>query len=103
MVIGLTGAIGSGKSTVSRLFSEAGFAIVDCDAISRGLDAEPKYIRAVREGVLPPFRRAVWQRGFYALVIRSDAALDAARRYVRNNPVKKQERESIYAEKETTQ
>ncbi len=49
MVIGLTGAIGSGKSTVSRLFSEAGFAIVDCDAISRGLDAEPKYIRAVRE------------------------------------------------------
>lgn len=49
MVIGLTGAIGSGKSTVSRLFSEAGFAIVDCDAISRGLDTSRKYINAVRE------------------------------------------------------
>lgn len=49
MVIGLTGAIGSGKSTVSRLFSEAGFAIVDCDAISRGLDKSRKYINAVRE------------------------------------------------------
>lgn len=49
MVIGLTGAIGSGKSTVSQLFSEAGFATVDCDAISRGLDAEPEYIDAVRK------------------------------------------------------
>ena len=49
MVIGLTGAIGSGKSTVSRLFSEAGFAIVDCDAISRGLDKSRKYKNAVRE------------------------------------------------------
>lgn len=49
MVIGLTGAIGSGKSTVSRLFFEAGFAIVDCDAISRGLDKSRKYINAVRE------------------------------------------------------
>ena len=48
MVIGLTGAIGSGKSTVASLFSDAGFAIVDCDAISRGLDAEPKYT-AVRD------------------------------------------------------
>ena len=49
MVIGLTGAIGSGKSTVASLFSDAGFAIVDCDAISRGLDAEPKYTAAVRD------------------------------------------------------
>ena len=45
----------------------------------------------------------LWQRGFYDHVIRNDADLDAARCYVRNNPVKKQERESIYAEKETTQ
>ena len=45
----------------------------------------------------------LWQRGFYDHVIRNDADLDVARCYVRNNPVKKQERESIYAEKETTQ
>jgi len=35
--IGLTGGIGSGKSTVAGFLREAGAAIVDTDAISRGL------------------------------------------------------------------
>ena len=35
--IGLTGGIGSGKSTVAALFKDLGAAIVDCDAISRQL------------------------------------------------------------------
>ncbi|MBL4934835.1 dephospho-CoA kinase [Clostridium sp. YIM B02515] len=33
--VGLTGGIGSGKSTVSRLFQEKGFPIIDADMISR--------------------------------------------------------------------
>lgn len=37
MRVGLTGGIGSGKSTVAGLLREAGAAIVDTDAISRGL------------------------------------------------------------------
>ena len=37
MRIGLTGGIGSGKSTVAGFLREAGAAIVDTDAISRGL------------------------------------------------------------------
>jgi len=37
MRVGLTGGIGSGKSTVAALLREAGAAIVDTDAISRGL------------------------------------------------------------------
>jgi dephospho-CoA kinase len=37
MRIGLTGGIGSGKSTVASFLREAGAAIVDTDAISRGL------------------------------------------------------------------
>ncbi|HEX2011781.1 MAG TPA: dephospho-CoA kinase [Roseateles sp.] len=37
--IGLTGGIGSGKSTVAALLAEAGAALVDTDAISRGLTA----------------------------------------------------------------
>ena len=35
--IGLTGGIGSGKSTVATLFAELGAAVVDCDAISHQL------------------------------------------------------------------
>lgn len=37
MRIGLTGGIGSGKSTVASILREAGAAIVDTDAISRAL------------------------------------------------------------------
>lgn len=35
--IGLTGGIGSGKSTVAQILAEAGAAIIDADAISRSL------------------------------------------------------------------
>jgi len=38
-VIGLTGGIGSGKSTVARLFEERGATVVDTDDISRALTA----------------------------------------------------------------
>jgi len=39
LVIGLTGGIGSGKSTVARLFSERGIAIIDADVIARDITA----------------------------------------------------------------
>lgn len=35
MIIGLTGGIGSGKTTVSNLFSELGIAVVDADIAAR--------------------------------------------------------------------
>jgi dephospho-CoA kinase len=38
-LVGLTGGIGSGKSTVSRLFSALGAPVVDIDAVSRSLTA----------------------------------------------------------------
>lgn len=37
--LGLTGGIGSGKSTVARLLAEAGAAVVDADAIARACTA----------------------------------------------------------------
>lgn len=37
LVVGLTGGIGSGKSTVARLFAEHGASIIDTDVISRRL------------------------------------------------------------------
>ena len=33
--VGLTGGIGSGKSTVARMLGRAGFAVVDADQIAR--------------------------------------------------------------------
>jgi dephospho-CoA kinase len=37
--LGLTGGIGSGKSTVAHMLAERGAALIDADAISRGLTA----------------------------------------------------------------
>lgn len=39
MLIGLTGGIGSGKTTVSDLFAELGIKIIDTDVISQNLTA----------------------------------------------------------------
>ena len=41
ITIGLTGGIGSGKSTVSFMLKEAGFEIIDADIIAR--DVLKKY------------------------------------------------------------
>ena len=38
--IGLTGGIGSGKSSIAQIFAELGVPIIDADAISRSLTAE---------------------------------------------------------------
>jgi dephospho-CoA kinase len=39
LVVGLTGGIGSGKSTVGRAFERRGIVVIDADAISRALTA----------------------------------------------------------------
>jgi dephospho-CoA kinase len=62
--IGLTGGIGSGKSTVARLFAQHGAAVVDADAIARALTL------AGGAGI-EPIRAA-----FGAALIGADGALD---------------------------
>ncbi len=57
MVVGLTGGIASGKSTVARLFGALGVPIVDADAVARdvvapGSDALREIVAAFGEGVL---------------------------------------------------
>ncbi|NVO05307.1 MAG: dephospho-CoA kinase, partial [Rhodoferax sp.] len=37
--LGLTGGIGSGKSTVAQLFAQLGAGVIDADAISRATTA----------------------------------------------------------------
>ena len=44
MVIGLTGGIGTGKSTVSRKLRERGYTVIDLDVISREVIAYPEVI-----------------------------------------------------------
>lgn len=58
-IIGLTGGIGSGKTTVANLFAELGAAVVDTDAIAHELTgpqgaAMPKIADAFGAAVLRP-------------------------------------------------
>uniref|UniRef100_UPI0013BE988C dephospho-CoA kinase n=1 Tax=Carboxydothermus ferrireducens TaxID=54265 RepID=UPI0013BE988C len=48
-VIGLTGGIASGKSTVSRILQELGFAIIDADRIARDIltPGHPAYQKVI--------------------------------------------------------
>jgi dephospho-CoA kinase len=65
--LGLTGGIGSGKSTVAALFSRLGAAIIDADANSRSVTAPGgRAIEAIRAGFGPAF-------------IREDGSLDRER------------------------
>lgn len=65
--IGLTGGVGSGKSTVARMFVQHGAVLVDTDAIARGLTAS-------HGAALPAIANA-----FGAAMIGLDGALDRNR------------------------
>jgi dephospho-CoA kinase len=51
LLVGLTGGIGTGKSTVSRMFRDLGCLIIDADLLAREVvePAEPAYERIVAE------------------------------------------------------
>ena len=65
-VIGVTGGIGSGKSTVCRLMAQAGAAVIDADQISRDLSAAG--------GIAIPLIEAE----FGASMIAADGSMDRA-------------------------
>jgi dephospho-CoA kinase len=48
-VVGLTGGIGSGKTTVAALFAQLGVTIIDTDQLARDLTAptEPAYVKII--------------------------------------------------------
>lgn len=84
-VIGLTGGIGAGKSTVSALFAEHGIAIIDTDLIAHELTA--------KDGEAIPALRVLFDEHSFL----ADGSLDRA--YVRQciyaNSTKKRQLESI--------
>jgi dephospho-CoA kinase len=62
LVVGLTGNIGSGKSTVAQLLSERGATIIDADVLSRravelGTPAYDKIVRRWGTSILAPDRQ----------------------------------------------
>ncbi len=67
LVVGLTGGIGSGKSTVASLFAEQGVPIIDADTVSRQL-TEPG---------MPAFNRIL--KHFGDSILRQDGTLDRTR------------------------
>jgi dephospho-CoA kinase len=83
--IGLTGGIGSGKSTVARTLADCGAAIIDADAISRALTAAG--------GLAIP---AIAQR-FGAQFINTDGAMnrDLMRELAFSDPASRHQLESI--------
>ena len=85
MHIGLTGGIGSGKSTVAALLVDCGAVLVDTDAISRALTA-------VGGAALPALAAA-----FGAQIIGADNALDRERMRTRafSDPEAKRQLEAI--------
>ncbi len=83
--LGLTGGIGSGKSTVAALFAECGASIIDADAISRQSTATGgSAIKAI-------------ERTFGAAMLASDGSLDrdAMRALIFSQPVAKAQLEAI--------
>ena len=85
MRIGLTGGIGSGKSTVAAMLVERGAALIDTDAIARAI-AQP-------QGAAMPAIEAA----FGAAVVNADGGLDRARmrEIVFNDAQAKQRLEAI--------
>lgn len=47
MSVGLTGNIGSGKSTVARLLAERGAVVIDADALARQATSDPGVLKEV--------------------------------------------------------
>ena len=83
--IGLTGGIGSGKSTVAAMLAELGAAVIDADAISRSLTAPGgRAIGAIRQQ-------------FGETLIGPDGAMDrqAMRERVFTDPKARQQLEAI--------
>lgn len=84
-VVGLTGGIGSGKSTVADLFAGLGVAVIDTDQLARELTASG--------GAAMP---AV-QEAFGSAVVAADGSLDRAamRQLVLADPAQRQRLEAI--------
>ena len=47
-----------------------------------------EYIKLVKQNILPPFDKHIWQRNYYEHIIRGEEDLYEIRKYIENNPAK---------------
>ena len=74
MKVGITGGIGSGKSTVCRLFAQKGIAVYDSDAAAKRLMQEDGVLRRQLAGRFGEgtFRDGVLDRAYLAGIVFAD-------------------------------
>ena len=74
MKVGITGGIGSGKSTVCRLFAQKGIAVYDSDAAAKRLMQEDGALRRQLAGRFGEgtFRDGVLDRAYLAGIVSAD-------------------------------
>ena len=74
MKVGITGGIGSGKSTVCRLFAQKGIAVYDSDAAAKRLMQEDGALRRQLAGRFGEgtFRNGVLDRAYIAGIVFAD-------------------------------
>ena len=85
LIIGLTGGIGSGKSTVTDLFAQKGAPIIDADDIAHSI---------VQRGQ-PALDRIACEFGDHFLTDDGELDRDKLRSHIYNNPTDKKQLESI--------
>lgn len=85
LIIGLTGGIGSGKSTVTNLFAQKGAPIIDADDIAHDI---------VQRGQ-PALERITNEFGAHYLTSNGELDRDKVRSHIYNHPTDKKRLESI--------
>lgn len=77
MIIGITGGIGSGKSTIAQELARRGFAVYDCDCEAKRIVTENAQVRQAIIALLGPesFIGETYNTAYVALRVFSDASL----------------------------
>ena len=96
LVVGLTGGVATGKSTVARMFKRCGAVVIDADQLARdivrpGLPAWRAIVRTFGTGILKP-GRTIDRHALGAIVFRNRAKLRRLERIVHPRVALEQQR-----------